>query len=95
MREIEIKTFVKVELSSGKQFVDPDFPPIKKSIYVANDENLTKDDIDFFGQLEWMRLSEVYPQQKMYDKTFKLDDLIQGALGDCYFLAGLATLTNQ
>ena len=48
-----------------------------------------------YEKLEWKRLSEIYPEQKMYTDTFRLDDILQGALGDCYFLAGLASLTNQ
>ena len=45
--------------------------------------------------LEWKRLSDIYPKQTLFGDTIQLSTVLQGNLGDCYFLAALEHLTNQ
>ena len=45
--------------------------------------------------LDWKRLSDIYPNQKLFGDTLQLSTVKQGNLGDCYFLAALENLTNH
>ena len=48
------------------------------------------------SQVEWKRLSEVYPSNKLYGSTgAKPDDTQQGALGDCYFISAAAAIAED
>ena len=59
---MEISTFVKLQKQAGKPFIDPDFPPIRKSIYRHGDPDTTEKDLKFYEKLEWKRLGEIYPE---------------------------------
>ena len=108
--------FVKIYDSlkgTGKNFVDPEFPPNENSLYEK--ENSIKK--DKWKDYVWMRPTEFFPngyavfsyqQSSHNEKTLKTllrksrtmaaidkDDIVQGALGDCYFLSSLASLAQN
>jgi len=49
--------------------------------------------------LEWKRASEIFPDSeggfKIFPKVIKEEDIIQGQLGDCYFIQCLASLAAK
>ena len=55
-REVKIKEFVLDQFKSGQPFTDASFKPETSSIY-DKDEPFPES----FQDLEWKRLSEVYP----------------------------------
>ena len=93
-REIQISLFVSQTLEAKEPFTDPEFPPSQQSIFLENNTDIPEADKAHYKRLKWERLSTVYPEQKIHGDTFKLDDLLQGTLGNCYFLAGLAALAD-
>ena len=42
--------------------------------------------------IEWKRISDVYPDAVIYEENMNLEDIGQGKLGLCYFLCSLASL---
>ena len=42
-----------------------------------------------------MRASEIYPVPKVFNTSMHPTDIIQGRLGDCYFLATLSGLAEN
>ena len=85
----------------GQRFYDPLFPPNIKSLLGLDsnfdpiDQNAyDKNDTVFPDEIEFKKPSEIFGDQN-YDLFFnkiEIDDIIQGKLGDCYFLAAVSNL---
>ena len=88
----------------GKQFQDPNFPPNENSLIGkdANGEFIDKIDGESkagripVNDLEWRRASQIFKDEKylLFEGTIEMADINQGSLGDCYFLASAAALTE-
>ena len=85
--------------NKGLKFIDPLFPPNEKSL-LGLDSNNRPIDPDAYkngtinpSMIDFKRPNEIFLNEK-YDLLGKIevDDVIQGALGDCYFLAAVANL---
>lgn len=88
----------------GKKFQDPNFPPNENSLIGkdANGEFIDKIDGESkagripVNDLEWRRASQIFKDEKylLFEGTIEMADINQGSLGDCYFLASAAALTE-
>lgn len=45
-----------------------------------------------WSKIKWMKAGEVIKSPKIITGKIEPTDIVQGYLGDCYFLAGLAAL---
>ena len=80
----------------GKLFTDPIFPPNRHSLLGLDstgkpiDPKAYKDnieDVKKFENLTFARPNEVFGDQyKLFSGKIEASDIIQGQLGDCYFL---------
>ncbi|ELU07186.1 hypothetical protein CAPTEDRAFT_98040 [Capitella teleta] len=70
-------------LRSGRLFSDPEFLPRAESI---------RKDGDVSSGIKWKRPKEISSDPKFIDKKSTRFDLDQGDLGDCWFIAGAASL---
>ena len=86
---------------SGKLYQDPLFPPNANSLlgldskgnpidskaYKEKAKNINTNEIGF------LRASEIFGNKyKLFSEKIEMDDVIQGKLGDCYFLSSVANL---
>lgn len=82
---------------SGGKFEDPLFPP--------NEASLCQHKIQYeeqFSAYSWMRIPEVPHiaerakdgRIEVFDAKIEPSDILQGALGDCYFLSTLSVLAE-
>jgi len=76
------------------QWTDPDFPPEDSSL--VDRENARNPN---FGQgVEWLRPDDIPSlageELALFHDKIEDNDIKQGALGDCYFLASLACMTE-
>jgi hypothetical protein len=88
----------------GNEYTDPNFPPNENSLLSkdSNGEFVDKIEGEEYSQriksdeIEWKRCSEIFKNQKylLFEGKIELNDINQGSLGDCYFLASVAALTK-
>ena len=86
---------------SGKLYEDPLFPPNKNSL-LGLDSNGKPIDSKAYNekaknintnQIGFARASEIFGNKyKLFSEKIEMDDVIQGQLGDCYFLSSVANL---
>ena len=71
-------------IDAGQPWTDPEFPPTAESLVKYGEKPLKRD-------YEWQRASEIYPQRLcVFNDHINPDDIHQGELGNCYFLAVLS-----
>jgi len=75
-------------LSSGKLFVDPEFPPGPSSLYGGHAGQRD-------ASLEWRRASQLVDEPHLFVEGASRFDVKQGELGDCWLLAAIANLTMK
>ena len=87
--------------SPGEVFTDQNFPPVKKSLCPVDaygrwqyPEDITSDDLDGWQNLGWARAENIFNSKnyQVFYQGVQADDIIQGGLGDCYFLSAVAAL---
>ena len=81
-------------IAQGKPWTDSEFPPELSSLY---DPQIDRScDANLFQSLTWKRASEIYQGQnpQIFADGIEPNDINQGSLGDCYFLAVLSSLAE-
>lgn len=90
-------------LQNNEKFVDPDFPPIPKSLHGylhVSQSNLSYGGLPTVSS--WCRASAITRRRDgtsgrlhMFVGTPSAEDILQGALGDCYFVSALAVVAMR
>ena len=75
---------IRANLSAGSKWTDPKFG--------HNESSLGDLDSLRWYQVEWKRVHDICKQPKLFEKGYCEDDVIQGRLGDCWFVASVASL---
>ena len=69
-----------------KVWTDESFPANERSLGTI--PNVPSD-------CKWERLSKIIPHAQLYVDKIEPKDVIQGSLGDCYFLSAIAALAEK
>ena len=87
--------------SSNKAFTDISFPPDIDSILGKNVNDQVKDAYKYSTDYQeviyntsWRRLSDLFPTSNLFDSENEVK-IVQGSLGDCYFISVLIGLSNN
>ncbi|KAH3848959.1 calpain-5-like [Dreissena polymorpha] len=72
-------------IKTGVLFTDPEFPPSGLSIYFSKPAY----------EIEWKRPGELVEKPKFFEDGESSDDLAQGEIGDCWFVAACACLAKD
>lgn len=68
--------------NSRDKWTDPSFPPKQSSWGVGK-------------QVSWRRINDILPRCKFVSDNFAPSDILQGKIGNCYFLSSLAGLAEK
>ena len=74
-------------------FVDIEFPPVMSSICEINEPHPFSEPIIWRRAYEFLSENGKLPQ--VFSDDIKPDDILQGKLGDCWLMCGLACLAEQ
>ena len=100
-KKAELKIYKNQEIvPETTSWIDPIFKPEKKNLCPYDSqgwifpENVTKADVAGWNNYIWARAEEIYDTQNyhIFHEGVTCDDIIQGSLGDCYFLSVLGSL---
>lgn len=86
-----MERFVQETIAKGKPYTDPDFPPEQSSLW---DPTIDEVDEAQYKSFSWKRASLIYNPCYIFEDGVEPNDINQGALGDCYFLAALSSLAE-
>ena len=87
--------------SPNSAFTDELFQPIKRNLCPVNEigrwappEDITMDDLNGWERIQWARVENIFGSKnyQVFYQGINQDDIIQGGLGDCYFLSAVAAL---
>ena len=95
------RIFRKQEMYRGQQpWTDPMFKPCKENLCPYNEsgwvlpENVLFTDVDGWEKYNWSRVEEILNSKnyQVFEEGITPDDIIQGSIGDCYFLSAIGSL---
>jgi hypothetical protein len=75
--------------NSGKLWEDPEFPTNETILYKNPKDNKDK------PVVEWKRPSELNKDAALFVDGNGSGDVVQGALGDCYYLGSLSCIATR
>ena len=86
----------------NEPYEDESFPPNEFSLIADWDEDEVLDKVKLWKQFEWIRCNEIEElndkeegQLVVFQNEVSPDDIVQGLLGDCYFLSVLSVLSEK
>ena len=88
----------------GSIFTDEMFQPLKKNLCAINEignwdfpDDVYEEDLNNWESIKWDRVENIFgsPNYQVFFEKIKKEDIIQGGLGDCYFLSALAGLCSN
>lgn len=75
-------------------FEDVDFPATLTSLFDPADYQ--KGNVQLLSTLEWRRAPDIYPEGfEVLPQLIREEDIVQGKLGDCYFVQCLVSLAAK
>ena len=98
---IPTKIFRRQEMYKGeKPWTDPMFTPCKENLCPSNEkgwilpENVLFTDVVGWEKYNWSRVEDILNSKnyQVFEDGISPDDIIQGSIGDCYFLSAVGSL---
>ena len=88
----------------GSIFTDELFQPLKKNLCPINEignwdypDDVYEEDLNNWESINWARVEQIFgsPNYQVFFEKIMKEDIIQGGLGDCYFLSAVAALCSN
>ena len=85
----DFKKLKKELLQSKRLFEDPKFPAVEGSLYKFNVPEYFN-----YNRISWKRPHQIISNPKFIENGISPEDLFQGQLGDCWFIAGAVLMAT-
>ena len=85
-------------MKGGDKFVDKDFPPELKSLEGDGTNHYSKDWVEGAKPCDlWKRPDDFFgvKNYKLFQDSIEPQDIKQGAIGNCYFMAAISALADK
>ena len=82
----------------GEQWTDDIFPPNKNSL--INDSPKSNDDFECedndidISEIEWKRISEIYPEPRLFSGKINAQEITNGKISSSYFLSAISAICD-
>ena len=81
---------------TARAWTDPDFPPTLSSLINKECPSISRElQSSLEKQIEWKRAVDIWERPSIYSHGVSPNDVSQGMLGNCYFLAVLSSLAHS
>eukprot|EP00299_Pterocystis_sp_00344_P015308 c7639_g1_i1.p1 GENE.c7639_g1_i1~~c7639_g1_i1.p1 ORF type:complete len:681 (+),score=116.72 c7639_g1_i1:33-2045(+) len=81
-------TIVREFQKTGGRFRDDVFPPQDSSLFFRHNPHPE-------GKIQWKRISDLHPRPRLFVGGADPDDVNQGEIGNCWFVAGLSLMASK
>ena len=80
-------------LASGKVYSDDDFTPDSSAVYWKDIDTVGASGMNELG-VTWKRATQIPGNNSLFGKGISADDIIQGNVGNCWFLAAASAVAD-
>ena len=100
----DIKIFKDQKIPKNNIFIDDEFKPIKESLCPLKEngswnipEGIVKSDLYGWDKFKWTPVEQIFQDDnfQVINTQIKPENIIQGELGNCYFLTAIAALCKH